>query len=112
MQVRDDSWSNAIHVVYTVCGASRKAELFTSVKSLLLFTGISGKYSTYIIHILADATISETDLRILQRGVDSEIVLHRLHPDSPMLLEPCMAERLYLHEHAAFQNVERVSRSY
>ncbi len=99
-----------MHIVYTACGESAKADVLLSVKTLWLFASLSqtrGKLY-YHIHVLTDGAMTPDDLSFLRPSSHYQASVHPLFHGSAYLFRPCSSERLYMHEHADFQHIDKV----
>ena len=99
-----------MHIVYTACGDHAKDDVLMSLKTLWLFASLSqtrGK-RYYHIHVLTDGAMAPNDLAFLRPSSHYQASVHSLFPSSVNLFRPCSSERLYMHQHADFQHLDKV----
>ena len=92
--------------MYTACGHRVVEQLLRSITSLILLTtlGQPSVQPLLNIHILSDGAVST---EILPRSSNAR---YHVHPaqQATELFAPCATQRLFLHEHPAFQELDRV----
>jgi UDP-xylose:glucoside alpha-1,3-xylosyltransferase len=100
----------AMHIVYAVCGNEVKPDFFMSLKSLHLFglSGLSRMPAYYHIHVLTDGAIKEDDVVFLTPKSNFKVTLHDTCPEAITLFKNCSTERIYLHQHKDFQDLDKV----
>lgn len=99
--------AQSLHIVYTACGHSRLEELLRSVTSLILLTtlGQPAVQPSLHIHILSDGAVKAESL---PKSPSVRYLVHQPAAQAADLFAPCSTQRMYLHEHPAFQEVDRV----
>ena len=95
------------HIVYSVCGRNRLGELLRSLTSLILLAtlGQPAVQPLLHIHILSDGAVSAASL---PRSPSARYHVHQPALQAAALFAPCSTQRLYLHDHPAFHEVDRV----
>ena len=93
--------------MYTACGRKRVEELLRSVTSLIILStlGQPAVQPMLNVHIISDGAVS---LMNLPRSSSAQYHLHQPAPQAADLFLPCSSQRLYLHEHPQFQDIDRV----
>ena len=99
-------------IVYSLCGTNRKEELLRSLTSLavLISAAEAADSSTafmYNVHLITDSRIGSGDMPALLLATAC-FYLHEPNSRAAPLFAPCSTQRLYLHEHVEFDNVEQV----
>lgn len=99
--------TQSFHIVYSVCGRNRLEELLRSVTSLILLAtlGQPAVQPMLHIHILSDGAVRAASL---PRSPSARYHVHQPALQAAVLFAPCSTQRLYLHEHPAFQDVDQV----
>ncbi len=100
-----------MHIVYSVCGETIKAEFLTSLKSLYLLaiSGFVRGPAYYHIHVLSDGAVAKEDLSFLRPLSNFKASVHPTFPNATMLFKTCSTERIYLHQHKDFQDLDKVT---
>ncbi len=99
-----------MHIVYSACGETVKSEFFMSLKSLYLFavSGFVREPAYYHIHVLSDGAVSKEDLAFLRPLSNFKASVHPKFPGATTLFKLCSTERMYLHQHADFKDLDKV----
>ncbi|EIE21821.1 hypothetical protein COCSUDRAFT_56271 [Coccomyxa subellipsoidea C-169] len=102
--------AQAMHLVYSACGETVKSEFFMSLKSLYLFavSGFVREPAYYHIHVLSDGAVSKEDLASLRPLSNFKASVHPKFPGATTLFKLCSTERMYLHQHADFKDLDKV----
>ncbi|KAK9918360.1 hypothetical protein WJX75_003496 [Coccomyxa subellipsoidea] len=100
----------AMHLVYAVCGKDVKLEFLTSLTSFYLFAISSLLHSPlyYHIHVVSDGLVVKQDLAFLRPSAHFKASIHPPYSHSVELFKLCSTERIYLHEHEDFRNMDKV----
>ena len=101
----------AMHIVYAVCGAAVKPDFLMSLKSLYLFavSGLVRGPAYYHIHVLSEGTVLQQELAFLRPLSHFKASVHATHPGSTTLFKQCSTERMYLHQHTDFKDLDKVT---
>ena len=92
-------------IVYTACGHKAVEQLLRSVTSLILLTTLGQPDVQPInIHIISDGGVSPEGL---PRSSNVRYSVHQPMQATELFL-PCSTQRLYLHEHPDFLELDRV----
>lgn len=99
-----------MQIVYSACGDSVKPEFLVSLKSLYLFavSSLTRGPAYYHIHVLSDGAVTHADLAFLKPRSNFRASLHSTYPGATTLFKKCSTERIYLHQHQDFQNIDKV----
>lgn len=103
--------AEAMHIVYAVCGEAVISEFLMSLKSLYLFAGsglVRGP-AYYHIHVLSDGAVTSHDMAFLRPLSHFKVSVHPTYPNSTMLFKQCSTERIYLHQHTDFMDLDKVT---
>lgn len=101
-----------IDIVYSICGSNRKEELLRSLTSLavLISAAEAADFSTtlvYNVHLITDGSIGFGDMPAIALA-KACYYLHEPNSRATPLFAPCSTQRLYLHEHVDFNDVDQV----
>jgi UDP-xylose:glucoside alpha-1,3-xylosyltransferase len=96
-----------------VCGEEVKPDFLMSLKSLRLFavTALTRSRAYYHIHVVTDGAVTEADMAFLKPARAFKASLHSTFPGATTLFKNCSTERIYLHQHSDFQDLDNVSRA-
>ena len=102
-----------MHIVYSACGPAVKDELLVSIRSLYVMavSGLARGPTYYHIHVLIDGTegsVGLDDLFFLQPAEHFRFSTHPTFPGAMQLFKTCSTERIYLHQHADFLELDLV----
>ncbi len=102
-----------MHIVYSACGPEVKEELLVSIRSLHIHavSGLSRGPAYYHVHVLTDGTAGSAtldDLFFLQPPEHFRFSVHPAYPNATQLFKTCSTERIYLHQHEDFQDLDMV----
>lgn len=101
----------AMHLVYAVCGKDVKQEFLTSLTSFYLFaiSSLLHSPSFYHVHVVSDGSVVKQDLAFLRPNAHFKASIHPPYRHSVELFKLCSTERIYLHEHEDFRNMDEVN---
>ena len=98
-----------IDVAYSICGRQRLDEFLRSLTSLLLFATLPhsppDKPGLHI-HVITDVAASVR--KALPGADDVHYHLHKPDQSAATLFAPCSTQRLYLHSHPGFKDIDEV----
>ena len=101
-----------LDVAYSVCGRQRLDEFLRSLTSLLLFASLphpSPNQGELHVHVITDVAASVR--RIVPEADSVHYHLHKPDHSAAVLFAPCSTQRLYLHSHPGFKDVDEVTNS-
>lgn len=102
-----------MHIVYSACGPAVKEELLVSIRSLHIHavSGLARGPAYYHVHVLTDGSDGSAtldDLFFLQPPEHFRFSMHPSYPNATQLFKLCSTERIYLHQHVDFQDLDMV----
>ena len=101
----------AVHLVYAVCSKDVQQEFLTSLTSFYLYATSRVLHSPafYHYHVVADGSVVQQDLAFLRPSSHFKTSIHPPYRHSVKLFKLCSTERIYLHEHEDFRNMDKVN---